>query len=114
MFLIVYVSLLVLMNLNIGPHADPKIDNWGHLGGFITGIFANIAIQENLDKDARNKERTPDRFTEEQYKNRCGCCKTWLCHYFGTFLLFAWLTALVVYFYAFIDMDDYEMEDINA
>lgn len=53
------------MNLNVGPNADPKIDNWGHLGGLITGIFAGIAITENLDADARAAKRSPDRFTED-------------------------------------------------
>jgi len=51
------------MNLNIGPGADPKVDNWGHLGGGITGFFAAFAISEDLDADARKKNRTPDRFT---------------------------------------------------
>jgi len=37
------------MNLNIGPGADPKVDNYGHLGGFITGILAGIAIAEMFD-----------------------------------------------------------------
>jgi rhomboid protease GluP len=67
-FLIVYCSVLILMNLNIGPGADPKVDNWGHLGGGITGFFCAFVVSENLDADARKKNRTPDRFTEEQYK----------------------------------------------
>ena len=52
--MIIYVSVMILMNLNIGPSADPKVDNWGHLGGGITGIFCSMAITENLDMDAIN------------------------------------------------------------
>jgi len=37
------------MNLNIGPNADPKVDNIGHLGGFATGVFAGLAISEFID-----------------------------------------------------------------
>lgn len=53
------------MNLNVGPMADPKVDNWGHLGGGITGLFAGIAITEHFDYKARKANRTPDRFSEE-------------------------------------------------
>jgi len=48
-FLIILVGLLLLMNLNIGPTADPKVDNIGHLGGFATGVFAGLAITEFID-----------------------------------------------------------------
>ena len=48
-FLSLFVSIMVLMNLNLGPDADTKVDNYGHLGGFITGIFAGIAITEFFD-----------------------------------------------------------------
>ena len=62
------------MNLNIGPNSDGHIDNFGHLGGLITGIIAGFAISEQFDAEARSKGRTPDRFTEEEYKSRSGCC----------------------------------------
>jgi rhomboid protease GluP len=64
-FLIVFTSTLILMNLNIGPTADSHVDNWGHLGGGITGFFAGIAITEHLDAKALRAKRTPDRFNEE-------------------------------------------------
>jgi hypothetical protein len=102
------------MNLNVGPGADPKIDNWGHLGGGITGIFASIAITEYLDWKGRDKERVPDRFTEEEYERRSSCCKTWCCHWTGTILLTVWLLTLIIFFYAFVDVDSLEMEDIDA
>jgi len=79
----VYCSLLILLNLNVGPNADPKIDNWGHLGGGITGIFAGIAITEYHDAVARSNNRTPDRFTEDEYKRRSSCCKTFVCERAG-------------------------------
>jgi len=112
-FLIVYVSVLILMNLNIGPKADPKVDNWGHLGGGITGIFAGIAISEDLDADARNKNRTPDRFTEEEYKSRWSCCKVFFWERFGQALLTIWILTLLVYFYAFVDIDAYHFADLD-
>lgn len=48
-FLISFVGILLLLNLNIGPNADTKVDNLGHLGGFITGIWAGLAITEFID-----------------------------------------------------------------
>jgi len=62
--LIVYTSLMVLMNLNIGPHSDSHVDNWGHLGGLITGLLVGLALSEIYDLQARLKDRTPDRFTQ--------------------------------------------------
>ena len=113
MFLIVYCSVLILLNLNVGPKADPKVDNWGHLGGGITGIFAGIAITEDYDADARNAKRTPDRFNEEQYKNRSKCCKTFICERAGQMLLPIWILTLFIVFYAYIDVDNMEQEDIG-
>jgi membrane associated rhomboid family serine protease len=55
------------MNLNIGADADSKVDNWGHLGGFITGFLAGFAIAEFFDCKARSRNETPDRFTDEEY-----------------------------------------------
>ena len=102
------------MNLNIGPGADPKVDNWGHLGGGITGFFASIAITEDLDADAYNKERNPDRFTEEEYKNRSGCCKTWVIRRTGQILLTAWLLGLTLYFYIAVDVDNMNQESLDG
>lgn len=47
--LIVYTSLMVLMNLNIGPHSDSHVDNWGHLGGLITGLLVGLSLSEFYD-----------------------------------------------------------------
>ena len=49
LFLILFTSILILLNLNQGPNADAKVDNYGHLGGLLTGIFAGIAICEFMD-----------------------------------------------------------------
>lgn len=68
LFVALLAGLLILMNLNVGPHADTHVDNWGHLGGLITGIFAGLAITEKFDYDARSANRAPDRFTEEDYR----------------------------------------------
>lgn len=45
-FLPIFVTVLILLNLNIGPGSDPHTDNFGHLGGLITGIFAGFSISE--------------------------------------------------------------------
>ena len=74
-FVIVYCYGVILMNLNIGPGSDPRTDNFGHLGGLITGIITGFSISEQYDADAREKGRTPDRFTEEEYRRRGSWCK---------------------------------------
>ena len=101
------------MNLNIGPGADSKVDNFGHLGGLITGIFAGIAITEFQDHTARKNDRIPDRFTEEQYKERSSCRNSWFCNFIGVQLLILWLLSLLVIFFVFIDTDDLRQEDLD-
>jgi len=102
------------MNLNIGPGSDPKVDNWGHLGGGITGFFFAFCVAENLDADARKANRTPDRFSDEEYEKQMKCRKTWVCQYLGYFFLSAWILTLIVYFYAFVDVDDIHQDDIDS
>lgn len=109
-FLIIYCSLLILMNLNIGPNADGHVDNWGHLGGCITGVLCGYALTNQYDADARAAERAPDRFTEEQYKNKSGCCKSLPINRLGQILLFIWFAGLFIYFYFIMDIS-FEDED---
>ena len=47
--LLFFVVILVLVNLLIGSHSDNHIDNYAHLGGFITGAFAGLAITDFFD-----------------------------------------------------------------
>lgn len=101
------------MNLNVGPGSDPKVDNWGHLGGGITGLFAGIAITEHFDYVARRNKRIPDRFTEEQYESRWGCCKIFLCERAGAMILTAWILYLCIWFYVFVDVDNLEQESLE-
>lgn len=90
------------MNLNMGPNADPNVDNYGHLGGLITGIFAGFAISEQYDADAKAAGRTPDRFTDEDWENRCcSSCVDRCCQ----ILLIVWIVGLLVIFYVFVDVD---------
>lgn len=107
-FLSCYVTFLILINLNIGPGADAHTDNWGHLGGLITGIITGFAISECYDGEARGKERAPDRYTEEQYKNKSSCC----CFFyrFCQVLFVLWFLGLFIYFYVFMPID-FEEED---
>ena len=101
-FLIVYTSVMIILNF---AKTDPKVDNWGHLGGLITGIFAGFAIAEWYDGDARSKDRIPDRFTEEEYENKWGCCLFCAKIRVGTILLFTWLITLLVLFYTVVDVN---------
>ena len=108
-FLIVYCYGIILMNLNIGPGADPHVDNNGHLGGLITGIMAGVAISEQYDANAREAGRHPDRFSEEEYKRRG---KWWkylnrMCQ----IILILWFVILMSYFWFVIDPDSIEDED---
>ena len=107
-FLIVFTSFLILLNLNIGPGSDKTVDNWGHLGGLITGILAGFVIAEWFDLEASSKDRNPDRFTAEEYENKNGCLKSIFCRFCGIFFLTLWIVGLLVIFYVYIDTDDLE------
>ena len=104
-FLGVVVALMVVLNLNVGPNSDPKVDNIGHAGGFVTGVFAGLAITEFQDQAARNRERIPDRFTEEEYKARRPCCNGFVCRWLGTALLISWMVLLITLFYTIVNVD---------
>ena len=115
-FLIVLTSALVLLNLNQGPNADTHVDNWGHLGGFISGILIGLAITEWFDYAARKAEpeRTPDRFADEDYKNRGCCCRSWCWNWCGWMLTTIWFVTLLVIFYAFTDTDNLDQGAIDG
>ena len=104
-FLVVYCSVLILVNLNVGPKRDEKVDNWGHLGGLVTGIIAGFAISEALDARDRYRDKTPQRFTEQEYENRPACCKTFCCNFLCWWFLAAWFITLFVLFYTVVDVD---------
>lgn len=112
-FLISLYSLLILMNLNMGPNADSHVDNWGHLGGLITGIFVGFALTEKFDYDARDAGRTPDRFTDEDYKEQSSCRKSFVCNWCGCTLLVLWFLTLLIVFYAFTDTENLEQGNID-
>ena len=58
---------MILSNQGLQP--DPFATNLGHLGGLITGFFIGFLITEQYDYEAEKKNRTPDRFLDEEYKN---------------------------------------------
>jgi len=114
-FLFIFVILIVILNLNQGAYAgeqtDNRVDNYAHLGGLVTGIFAGIAICEWLDQEAKNNGRAPDRFTSMRaYEGRIGC-NNWFCHFCGTLTLTAWLVTLIMVFYLYVEVDDEEYYD---
>ena len=88
---------MAILNSNIGPGADPHVDGLGHLGGMITGGIVGFAISEQYDADAIEAERTPDRFTDEEYKARSGCCA--FCSRCGLVTLIVWFLTLFIWFY---------------
>jgi len=103
-FLLIYTITMVLLNLNIGPGSDSHIDNFGHLGGLISGILIGLSLTEDYDGDARNAERTPDRFTEREYKEKSACCKSCCCNWCGRIFLIIWFVCLFTYFYLIMDI----------
>ena len=105
--MLIFTSVLILLNLNVGANADSKVDNWGHLGGLITGILAGLAITEQYDAEARANDRIPDRFTEEEANCRSSCLNR--C---GTVFLILWFLALFIYFWAFIPLDYVDEDDV--
>lgn len=110
-FLLVFVILVIILNLNQGALAggengNNRVDNYAHLGGFITGIFAGIAICEWLDQEAKNNGRAPDRFISMRaYEGRIGC-NNWFCHFCGTFTLTIWIVTLIMVFFLYVEVDD--------
>lgn len=96
-FLVIYTGIMAILNSNIGPGADPHVDGLGHLGGMITGGIVGFAISEQYDADAIEAERTPDRFTDEEYKARSGCCA--FCSRCGLVTLIVWFLTLFIWFY---------------
>lgn len=107
-YLIGIYSFLILLNLNVGPNADQHVDNWGHLGGCITGIFVGISLTEKFDYDARDAGRTPDRFTDEDYDEQSSCRKSCPYNWCGCTLLVLWFLTLLIVFYVFTDTDNLE------
>ena len=102
--------ILIITNLNIGSDSDSHVDNWGHLGGFITGIFAGLAITEWFDARARSQNRAPDRFEEEWYDEQApSCCKGTICNWVGNILYVSWFLFLIIYFYAFVEIGQQEV-----
>ena len=104
--IITYVCVMIILNLNIGPASDPRVDMWGHLGGGITGAIAGFTICEFFDYEARSKNRHPDRFTRKEFRNRCYCCNTWCANWCATTILIVWFIGLFVIFYVVIDVDN--------
>ena len=95
--------MIVIINLNVGPFSDGNIDNFGHIGGLITGIITGVAISEWLDYQARRAGRVPDRFTKEEYESKW--CDNFLTRWIGNILLIVYFVTLFVIFFVYIDVD---------
>jgi len=102
-YLLCLTFLVVLINTNIGPMADGNVDNFGHLGGLITGFLCGLVICEQFDRQARSAKRIPDRFTEETYK-KYGFDNIFL-NYLGHVLLFIYLVGGILVFFLYTDVN---------
>ena len=102
--LLLFVFLLVLLNIGVGLMSnDNHVDNFGHLGGFITGFFAGLAITELFDYEARYQKRVPDRFTEEEYIACGNFCKGTPINWFGCFFFVTWMFTVFIYYNVAVD-----------
>ena len=97
--------LIVIINMNIGPMADGNVDNYGHLGGLVTGILVGLSFAEWYDFTARRKKRIPDRFTENEWVFRDKYCNNFACNYIFTFLLISYFIAGLTLFYVWTDVN---------
>lgn len=104
-YLSILTFLIVAINMNIGPMADGNVDNFGHLGGLITGILVGMTLAEQYDREARSGDRVPDRFTPQQYSRRERFCNYFFCNYLGHLLLGLYFIAGFTVFYMYTDVD---------
>lgn len=113
--MIVFTFLICLVNLNIGPFSNGNVDNYGHYGGVITGILMGMTFAENYDLEARQAKRTPDRFSEEQYKFRKRiCCDNFIFNYLGHYLLTLYIVGGLIYFYTSVDVDNIKQDHVEG
>ena len=101
--LLFFVVILVLVNLLAGSHSDSHIDNYAHLGGFITGFFAGLAITEFFDYQARKYGRVPDRYTAEEYEFLKSSYEFF--NWIYTSIFGIWLLVLIIYYFAGVKTD---------
>lgn len=103
-YLTILTSLIIYINSNLGTDSS-NADNYGHLGGLITGILSGFAICEFYDRQALLKGRVPDRYSPEQYdlKSRL-YCNNILLNYLGTYCLLAYFTGGFYYLFKYVDV----------
>jgi len=65
-------------------------------------------------KDAMDKYngKTPQRFTEQEYRVRPACSKNFFCNFLCWWFLAAWFITLLILFYTVVDVD-VEQGDID-
>mgnify|MGYP002633512626 CR=1 FL=1 len=90
--------------MNQGLSVNWESHNIGHQGGLITGILCGLTITEQYDYNATSAGRSPDRYTEEDWKDR-SCFRNVLCNRCGLIFLILWFILLFVLFYTWTDVD---------
>ena len=104
-YLAVLTSLIVVINMNVGPMADGSTDNYGHLGGLIVGILCGFVITEQFDYEARRSDRKPDRFSTTEWEFRNKYTNNWFCNWICHFLLFSYFLGGLLLFYLWTDVN---------
>ena len=103
-----YLTAIVILFfvMNMGPFNTWESANIGHQGGLITGIFVGLTLSEQYDYNAlsADPERIPDRYTEEEWKDRSKC-RNCFCARLGLVLLISWFTFLFCLFYLYTDVE---------
>lgn len=70
----------------------------------ITGFFIGLTISEQYDYNALSEDRTPDRYTTEEWKNRSKF-RNFVCARCGLIFLVLWFIFLITLFYCWTDVD---------
>lgn len=101
-YLLAFVTIFWAMNQGLSYNWESQ--NIGHQGGFITGVLMGLAITEQYDYNALSENRSPDRYTDEEWKDR-SWCRNCFCARCGLVLLLVWFIILITLFYAWTDVD---------
>jgi len=106
-FLITLAIFFFIMNMGFNFRSEYwQSDNLGHQGGYITGILVGFTFTEQYDYNATSADpaRTPDRFTDEDFKNQ-SCCRRYACARCGLVFLILWFILLITLFFAWTDVN---------
>jgi len=104
LYLLSVSGLFVLMNQGISLNWESN--NIGHQGGLVTGFLIGLTLTEQYDYNALNAEpvRSPDRYTEREWKDR-SCFRNFICARCGLIFLILWIIFLFLMFFLYTNVD---------